>query len=86
MEVSSGVPQGTDYVIDGTRTAAVVRQDGSVEADRSVGFRNDITVVRVVGRFGFAFAYTAAATRIIDKSLTRRREGGRGTSVPISPW
>ena len=52
--MSSGVPQGTAYVVDGTRTAAVVRLDGTVEADRSVGFRNDLTVVRVVGRFGFA--------------------------------
>lgn len=64
VEVSSGVPQGTAYVIDGTRTAAVVRQDGTVEADRSVGFRNDITVVRVVGRFGFAFLYASAVSRI----------------------
>lgn len=64
VEVSSGVPQGTSYIIDGTRSAAVVRQDGSVEADRSVGFRNDITVVRVLGRFAFGFLYTHAAARI----------------------
>jgi HK97 family phage major capsid protein len=64
VEVSSGVPQGTAYVVDGTRTAAVVRQDGAVEADRSVGFRNDITVVRVVGRFAFGFLYPSAVGRV----------------------
>lgn len=66
VEVSSGVPAGTAYVVDGSRVVAVVRQDGSVEADRSVGFRNDITVVRVVGRFGFAFLYPSAVARIND--------------------
>lgn len=66
VEVSSGVPQGTAYVVDGTRTVAVVRRDGTVEADRSVGFRNDITVVRVVGRFGFGFLYPSAVARIKD--------------------
>jgi HK97 family phage major capsid protein len=66
VEVSSGVPQGTAYVVDGTRTTAVVRLDGTVEADRSVGFRNDLTLVRVVGRFGFAFLYPSAVARIKD--------------------
>jgi len=63
VEVSSGVPQGTSYVVDGTRVAAVVRLDGTVEAGLSVGFRNDITVVRVVGRFGFGFLYTSPVVR-----------------------
>lgn len=66
VEVSSGVPQGTSYVVDGTRTVAVVRRDGTVESDRSVGFRNDIVVVRVVGRFGFGFLYPSAVARIKD--------------------
>ena len=44
----------------------MVRQDGTVEADRSVGFRNDITVVRVIGRFGFACLYASAVARIQD--------------------
>jgi HK97 family phage major capsid protein len=66
VEVSSGVPAGTGYMVDGTRTVAVVRQDGTVEADRSVGFRNDITVVRVIGRFSFGFLYSSAVVRIKD--------------------
>ncbi|WP_377640101.1 phage major capsid protein [Oryzobacter terrae] len=67
VEISSGVPQGAAYVVDGTRTAVVVRQDGSVEADRSIGFRNDITVVRVVGRFAFGFLYASATARIREE-------------------
>ncbi|HSF97712.1 MAG TPA: hypothetical protein VLA55_03375, partial [Ornithinibacter sp.] len=50
---------------DGPRTVAVVRKDGSVEADRSVGFRN-ITVVGVVGRVAFGFLYLSAVARIDD--------------------
>ena len=66
VEVSAGVPQGTSYVIDGNRTVAVVRKDGTVETDRSVGFRSDLTVVRVIGRFGFGFLYPSAVCRITD--------------------
>lgn len=66
VEVSSGVPAGTSYVVDGTRTVSVVRQDGSVETDRSVGFRSDLTVVRVIGRFAFGFLYPASITRIVS--------------------
>ena len=66
VEVSPGVPQGTAYVVDGSRTAAVIRKDGTVEADSSAGFRNDVTVVRVVGRFGFGHLYQAAVARIRD--------------------
>ena len=78
VEVSSGVPLGTSYVVDGTRVAAVVRLDGTVETDRSVGFRNDITVVRVVGRFGFAFLYQASVARIKDIPLEDAK-GNTGT-------
>lgn len=37
-----------------------------VESDRSVGFRNDLTVLRAIGRFGFAVLYPSAAVRIKD--------------------
>jgi hypothetical protein len=64
--VSSGVPQGTAYVIDGSRSVAAVRQDGTVENDLSGGFRSDLTVVRVIGRFAFGFLYPSAVCRIKD--------------------
>ena len=32
VEVSSGVPQGTAYVVDGTRTSAVVRRPNAILA------------------------------------------------------
>lgn len=66
VEVSAGCPQGTAYVVDGSRVVAVVRTDGAVEADKSVGFRNDLTVLRAIGRFGFAVLYPSAACRIKD--------------------
>ena len=72
VEVTSGCPAGTAYVVDGTRTVAVVRKDGSVEADKSVGFRNDITVVRVVGRFAFGYLYPG------------RRRAHQGRALAIS--
>ena len=41
-----------------------------VEADRSVGLRNDLIVLRAIGRFGFGFGfgflYESAARRIKD--------------------
>ena len=37
-----------------------------VEADRSVGLRNDLIVLRAIGRFGFGFLYESAARRIKD--------------------
>jgi hypothetical protein len=40
-----------------------------------IGSRNDITVVRVVGRFGFAFLYQASVARIKDVPLAARHEG-----------
>lgn len=58
---------------DGPRTVAVVRKDGSVEADRSVGFRN-ITVVGVVGRVAFGFLYQSAVARINDVPYAPRED------------
>jgi HK97 family phage major capsid protein len=66
VEVSAGCPAGTAYVVDGSRVVAVVRKDGTVESDRSVGFRSDLTVLRAIGRFGFGFLYESAACRIKD--------------------
>lgn len=61
--------KGTAYVIDGNRTVAVIRQDGQVETDRSVGFRSDLTVIRVIriGRFAFGFLYPSAASRTLPE-------------------
>ena len=72
--MSSGVPQGTAYVLDGSRTVAVVRQDGTVETDRSGGFRSDLTVVRVIGRFAFAFLYPSEVCRIKGHCLRSWRQ------------
>lgn len=41
---------------------------GLPDADPSVGFRNDITVVRAVGGFGFGFLYPSAVARISDEA------------------
>lgn len=59
--------KGTAYVIDGNRTVAVIRQDGQVETDRSVGFRSDLTVIRVIGRFAFGILYPSAASRTLPE-------------------
>ena len=49
-----------------TWDVGIERKDGTVETDRSVGFRSDLTVVRVIGRFGLGFLYPSAICRITD--------------------
>ena len=50
---------------------AVVGQDGSVKTDRSAGFRSDLIVVRVIGRFASGFLYPSAVARIKEFAEAR---------------
>ena len=59
--------KGTAYVIDGNHTVAVIPRDGHVETDRSVGFRSDLTVIRVIGRFAFGFLSPSPASRTLPE-------------------
>jgi hypothetical protein len=42
----------------------VARQDGSVDADRSIRFLSDMTTLRVVGHVGFGVVYPSTVVKI----------------------
>jgi hypothetical protein len=66
VEVNNDCPTGTAYMADRSRTVAVVRKNGTVESDPSVGFRNDLTVLRVMAGSGSGFCTRIPAVRIKD--------------------
>lgn len=69
-----GLPLYTSpYVTDGVvwgiprdRVQLVVRQDATVEADRSVFFTSDRVAVRAIMRVGFGFPHAAAIVKITE--------------------
>ncbi len=63
--VSTSVPAGTVYGIDRTRLFTVLRNDVTVETDRSAYFSYDSTGLRAVARVGFAYAHAKSVTRIV---------------------
>jgi HK97 family phage major capsid protein len=55
---------GTAYAISRADTFVVTRNDATVEADRSVKFTSDQTVLRAIARVAFAFPAPARIARI----------------------
>lgn len=64
LHTSAAVPAGTIYGYDKTRLFTVVRDDVSVEMDRSVLFRSDSTAIRAVARIGFGYTHPKSIARI----------------------
>ena len=62
--VSAYVAANTLWAIDGSRTWLVVRNDATVEADRSVYFTSDRVAVKATMRAGFAFAHPASVVKV----------------------
>ncbi len=82
LYVSSAVPAGTVYAIDGNRLFTVMRNDVTVEMDRSVFFGSDSTGVRAVARVAFGFAHPKSIARIVLdapdwKTATAHKVGDR---------
>lgn len=66
VAVTAGCPNGTAYVVDGTRVATVVRTDGNVEADKSFRFSSDVVTIRATMRLAWAVPYAESVVRIAD--------------------
>lgn len=64
LYVSRFVAADTLWAIDGSRVWAVMREDATIEADRSVFFTSDRVAVRAVCRVGFAFPHSAAVVKV----------------------
>ncbi len=62
--VSRFVAADTVWALDGSRTWIVVREDATVETDKSVFFTSDRVAVRAVCRVGFAFPHPASICKI----------------------
>lgn len=58
------VPDGTAYAIPQDRALVVVRDDTTVETDRSVCSTSDRVAVKATTRVGFAFVHPQAIVRI----------------------
>jgi HK97 family phage major capsid protein len=65
LYTSTAVTQGTIYGIDATRTFVIIREDVTVEVDRSVYFGSDSVAVRGIARIGFGYPHSAAIARIM---------------------
>ena len=64
MLVSAAVEPGVVWGIDTSRTYLVVRDDATIETDRSVFFTSDRVAVKATMRVGFAFAHAASVIKI----------------------
>ena len=62
--VSQYVAANTLWAIDKSRTWLVVRDDATVEADRSVFFTSDRVAVKATMRAGFAFTHPASVVKV----------------------
>ena len=62
--VSQYVAANTLWAVDSSLVWLVVREDATVEADRSVYFTSDRVAVRAVCRVGFGFPYGAAVVKV----------------------
>lgn len=62
--VSEFVAADTLYAVDGSRVWLVVRDNASVEADRSVFFTSDRVAVKATMRAGFGFVHPASVVKV----------------------
>lgn len=62
--VSDSVPDRVTWALPGSRCTVAVREDVSVEADRSAFFTSDRVAIRAISRLAFAFSHPGAITRI----------------------
>ncbi len=62
--VSPAVAANTLWAIDSSRCWLVVREDATVEADRSVFFTSDRVAVKAVMRVGFGFVHAASVVKV----------------------
>ena len=64
LYVSQYVAANTLWAIDGTRSWLVVRDDATVEADRSVYFTSDRVAVKATMRAGFGFVHAQSVVKV----------------------
>ena len=64
LHVSEFVAADTLWAIDGSRAWLVVRDDATVESDRSVFFTSDRVAVKATMRAGFGFVHPASVVRV----------------------
>ncbi|MDQ3416517.1 MAG: phage major capsid protein [Actinomycetota bacterium] len=64
LHVSPYVAANTLWAVDGSRVWLVVRDDASVEADRSVYFTSDRVCVKATMRAGFGFVHAASVVKV----------------------
>lgn len=64
LYVSQYVAANTLWAVDQSLVWMVVREDATIEADRSVFFTSDRVAVRAVCRVGFAFPHAAAVVKV----------------------
>lgn len=64
LYTSAAVPAGTIYGLDSSRVFTVIREDVTVEADRSVYFGSDSVAVRGIARVGFGYPHAKSIARI----------------------
>lgn len=62
--VSDAVPARVTWALPGARCTVAVREDVSVESDRSAFFTSDRVAIRAISRLAFAFSHPGAITRI----------------------
>ena len=64
LYVSEFVAANTLWAVDRTRVWLVVRDDATVEADRSVFFTSDRVAVKATMRAGFGFVHAASVVKV----------------------
>lgn len=64
LHVNSSVPDHTAWGIPADRVQLVLREDTTLDIDRSVYFTSDRVAIRATLRAGFAFVHPAALVRI----------------------
>lgn len=64
LRTSPYVPAGTIWGIPEDRAVVVIREDATVETDRSVFFTSDRVAVKAVMRVGFGFPHLAGLVKI----------------------
>lgn len=64
LYVSQFVAANTLWAVDASRTWLVVREDATVEADRSVYFTSDRVAVKATMRVGFGFVHPQSVVKV----------------------
>ena len=64
LHVSPFVAANTLWAIDGSRVWLVVREDATVEVDRSVFFTSDRVAVKAVMRAAFGFVHPQSVVKV----------------------